>query len=311
MVREDGDTWDQATGVGITATFSAVARAVATQKGLINDPFAEPLVRAAGIEYFSRLIEDQQYATDGGDNPMVSGMINVLAVHGRFLDDFLSSAAQSGIRQVVNLGAGLDTRAFRLWWPSGTTVYELDQPRVVDFRDHVLRGLGAKLTTNRCVVGVDLRDDWFSALQRVGFDPTERAVWVAENLFVGYLPPDAQDRLLRQVSSASVAGSWFAADHLPWTPAQLQEGHAFFDGWRRGGLDIDLAKITYAAEFRSVSEYLAAHGWLTTDRTLVDLRTAIGLGRRGVTSHDLSVTPRYVTAALAAGGDGNGSSGNR
>jgi methyltransferase (TIGR00027 family) len=300
MVRTDGDTWGPATGVGMTATFGAVARAVGTNKGLINDPFAEPLVRAAGVEYFIRLIEDEQYAADGGGDPVMYGMLTLLAVHGRFLDEYLTRAARAGIRQAVNLGCGLDTRAYRLWWPSGTTVYECDQPAVMNFKARVMRELGGKLTVHRCAVGVDLRDDWLSALRRVGFDPEQPTVWVAENLLVGYLPPDAQDRLLHQVSASSAPGSWFAADHMPWTQVQLQEGRAFIDGWRREGLDIDLAKLTYSAEFGSLPENLEAHGWRIVDQTLVELFGTVGLGgRKRVSPHDLAITPRYVTATLA------------
>lgn len=307
MARTDGDTWDPATGVGMTATFGAVARAVATNKGLISDPLAEQLVRAAGLEYFVRLIEDEQFATDSGSNPLMSGMLDVLGAHGKFLDEFLTSAARAGIRQAVNLGAGLDARAFRLWWPPGTTVYEIDQPGVVEFKDRVLRGLGAKLTTHRRALGVDLRGDWLTALQRVGFDPNQRTVWIAENLFLGYLPPETQDRLLHQLTGMSAAGSWLAADHLPWTPLQLQEGEAFIQRWRQEGMDIDLSGLTYSAEFRSVPENLAATGWQVTDRSLLELFAAVGLGgRRRVSDRDVAISPRFVTATLIASGDRNG-----
>ncbi len=300
MARTDGDTWDPATGVGMTATFGAVARAVGTNKGLINDPFAEPLVRAAGVDYFIRVIRDQQYAGNGGGDPVTYGLLSILAVHGRFLDEFLTKATRAGIRQAVNLGCGLDTRAYRLWWPPGTTMYECDQPAVLDFKARVLRELGGKLTTHRRAVGVDLRGDWLTALRRVGFDPAQPTVWIAENLLVGYLPPDAQDRLLHEVSAASATGSWFGADHLPWTQAQLQEGRAFIEGWRQEGLDIDLAKLTYSTEFGSIPENLEAHGWQTADRTLVELLSTVGLaGRRRISSHDLATTPRYLTATLA------------
>jgi O-methyltransferase involved in polyketide biosynthesis len=83
MTRIDDDTWDPATGVGMTATFGAVARAVGTNKGLLDDPFAEQLVRAAGVEYFIRVIEDQRYADHGGGDPVMTGLIDVLAVHAR------------------------------------------------------------------------------------------------------------------------------------------------------------------------------------------------------------------------------------
>src|ERR1700742_2853023 len=194
MARTADDTWDAATGVGMTATFGAVARAVATNKGLLNDPFAEPLVRAAGVHYFTRVVDNERYS-DGADNSVTTKLINVLGLHTRFLDDYLADAGRAGIRQVVLLASGLDTRPYRLWWPPGTTVYEIDQPAVIDFKSDVLRGLGAELTANRRAIGADLRHDWLGALRRVGFDAAQPTVWIVENLLVGYLTPDGQDRL--------------------------------------------------------------------------------------------------------------------
>ncbi len=298
MAREDDDSWDLATGVGVTTTFGAVARAVASTKGLMNDPFAEPLVRAAGVEYFTRLVDNQRYAADDGDDPVMTGVMDVLATHTRFLDEFLAAAATVGLRQVVILASGLDTRPYRLRWPHGTTVYEIDRPEVLDFKSDVLRGLGARLTANRCAVGIDLRQDWLAALRRVGYDAAQPTVWIAEQLLVGYLPPDAQNRLLHDVTAVSAAGSRFAADHMPtWTPLQLEAVRAFVDGWRQHGLDVDLASLTYPGEYRYVPEYLAAHGWETVERNVVDLLTAMGLAElwRGGPD-DLAVVPRYVTA---------------
>jgi methyltransferase (TIGR00027 family) len=298
MARAEDDKWDPTTGVGMTATFGAAARAVATNKGLLEDPFAEPLVRAAGVEYFTRLVENQRYADDAGDNPRLSGLMDILVAHTRFLDQFLADAGRAGIRQAVLLASGLDTRPYRLWWPPGTTVYEIDQPDVVEFKTDVLRGLGAKVTVNRCAVGIDLRRDWLAALRRVGFDSAQRTVWIAEQLLVGYLPPDGQDRLLHGVTAVSAAGSRFAADHMPtWTPLQLKEGHAFVDQWRDQGLDVNLAMLTYPGEYRYVPEYLASHGWRTADKTVVDMRAATGMpARRPSRPRDVASTPRYVTA---------------
>jgi methyltransferase (TIGR00027 family) len=297
MGRTANDTWGPTTGVGMTATFGAAARAVGNNKGFIQDPFAEPLVRAVGVKYFIRLIENQVYADDGDGNPRMTGMMNILIAHTRFLDQFLADAGRAGIRQVVVLAAGLDTRPYRLWWPPGTTVYEIDQPEVVEFKTGVLRGLGAKVTANRCAVGVDLRQDWLTALQRVGFDVAERTVWIAEQLLVGYLPPDAQDRLLHDITEVSAPGSRFAADHLPWTTLQLEEGQAFVDLWREQGLDVELATLTYEGEYRYVPEYFATHGWQTVDKSVVEMRAAVGTPvRRRTTSRDLAVTPRYITA---------------
>jgi methyltransferase (TIGR00027 family) len=298
MTRTDDDTWDPATGVGMTATFGAVARAVGTNKGLINDPFAEHLVRAAGVDYFTRLIDDQRYADDDGGSPVVTGLIGVLAAHARFVDEYLAKAGRAGIRQVVILGSGMDTRPYRLWWPLRTTVYEIDQPQVIDFKTEVLRGLSAELAANRRAVGIDLRQDWLDGLRRVGFDAAQPTVWVAEGLLVGYLPPDVQNRLLETVTAVSAIGSRFAADHMPtWSPSQLEKGRAFIDIWRQAGLKVDLGTLTYTGEYRYVPQYLAACGWETVERRIADLFGAIGMaGRWRGGPEDEAVTPRYVTA---------------
>jgi methyltransferase (TIGR00027 family) len=270
---------------------------VATHKGLINDPFAEPLVRAAGVQYFTQVVENEVYG-NGGNDPSVTGLMLILAIHTRFLDQFLACAVRAGIRQTVILASGLDTRPYRLWWPPGTTVYEIDQPEVLDFKTGVLRGLGAKLSANRCAIGADLRQDWLAALRRVGFDDTVATVWIVEQLLVGYLPPNAQNRLLDDVTAASAAGSRFAADHMPtWTSSQLEAGRAFLDGWRQHGLDVDLAGLTYPGEYRYVPDYLEARGWETVHRNAADLFTATGLGSlwHGGAG-DAAHIPRYVTA---------------
>jgi len=277
--------------VGWAATLGAAARAVATNKGLLNDPFAEPLLHAAGVRQLIRAVNDERFAADDGD---AAGLMDICAARTRFLDEFLAEAGRAGIHQVVILASGLDTRPYRLWWPSGTTVYEIDRPEVLGFKSEALHGSGARLTTNRCAVGVDLRHDWPAALRRVGFDIAARTVWIAEQLLAGCLVPDVQHRLLQDVTAASAAGSWFAADHLPtWSPLALQAERAFADGWRGHGLDVDLASLTYPGQYHYVPEYLAAHGWETVQRNVAEMLGAMGLvGGPG----DTAFAPEYVTA---------------
>jgi methyltransferase (TIGR00027 family) len=290
--------WNPATGDGLATTFGAVVRAVATNRGLIADPFAEPLVRATGVPYFARAIDDQRYAADDGDRSITTGLIHMQAAFGRFLDDFLAASGRSGLRQVVILGSGLDTRPYRLWWPRGTTVYEIDRPEVLDFKAEVLAGLQAKPAVSRREIGADLHQDWLTALYRAGFDAAQPTVWVAEQLLVGYLPPDAQKRLLRDVTGSSAAGSRFATDHMAtWTPARQAARQAFVDGWRQHGLDVDVASLTYPGEYRYVPEYLAAHGWETVERNVVELFALLGWAElwRG-RPEDVGLVPGYVTA---------------
>jgi methyltransferase (TIGR00027 family) len=298
MAGADDGGRDLASVVGVTATFGALARAVATNKGLINDAFAEPLVRAVGADYFVRVVEDDLFSDDDGADPVMTGLIDILAAHTRFVDEFLADAGRAGIRQVVILGSGLDTRPYRLWWPPGTTVFEIDRPQVLDFKSEVLRGLGAELAANRCAVGIDLRQDWLAALRRVGFDAAQPTLWIAEQLLVGYLPPAVQNRLLQDVTAVSAAGSRLATDHMPaWTPMHLEAGREFADGWRRQGLNFDLASLTYPGEYRYVPEYLAAHGWEIVERNVIDLVTGMGLAELWRGGPDqLAVVPGFVTA---------------
>ena len=143
MARTDNDTWDPATSVGTTATLVATARALATRAGLINDPFAEPLVRAVGLDFFTKVASGELALSDLGDNNGLALLTDLFAVRTRFFDNFLTDACRAGIRQAVILASGLDARPYRLWWPAGTTVYEIDQPQVIDFKTQTLRGLDA------------------------------------------------------------------------------------------------------------------------------------------------------------------------
>ncbi len=300
MARTDNDTWDPATSVGTTATLVATARALATRAGLINDPFAEPLVRAVGLDFFTKVASGEVALSDLGDNNGFALLTDLFAVRTRFFDNFLTDAGRAGIRQAVILASGLDARPYRLWWPAGSTVYEIDQPQVIDFKTHTLRGLEATPSTNRRAVGVDLRRDWPEALLRIGFDATEPTVWIAEGLFIGFLPPVTQERLLHHVTALSAPGSRAAADYLPGHqhPVASQE-HVLADRWRQFGFTGDMADLVYPDEYRDAAESLAALGWRTTVAALGDLFTATGLP--SLRRQDFTIAPvagRYVRAIL-------------
>jgi methyltransferase (TIGR00027 family) len=301
VARTGHDSWGPATSVGTTATLVATARALANRAGLINDPFAEPLVSAVGLDFFTKVAGGELALSDLGDNNGLALLTDLFAVRTRFFDNFLTDACRSGIRQVVILASGLDARSYRLWWPAGTTVYEIDQPRVIDFKNQTLRALDATPTANRRAVGIDLRHDWPEALRRIGFNDAEPTGWIAEGLFIGFLPPATQDRLLDNVTALSAPGSRAAADYLPEGPRPLvSQEHALADRWRQFGFTGDMAELTFPDEHHDVAESLAALGWRSAVTGLEKLFTATGLP--ALRRQDLKGAPvadRYVRAVLA------------
>ena len=170
MARSEGDTWDLASSVGATATMVAAARAAATKRPqpVINDPFAEPLVRAVGIDLFTRVAAGE-LDSDADAELGIPRMTDMFAARARFYDDYFAEAGDAGMRQVVIVASGLDCRAYRLAWPDGTTVYEIDQPEVIEFKTATLSEDSAPHpTAEHRTVGIDLREDWPAALQDGG-----------------------------------------------------------------------------------------------------------------------------------------------
>lgn len=276
MARTDDDTWDLASSVGVTATLVAAARALASREDdpLIVDPFAEALVRAVGIETLTR-------ALDGGaplaDQDAARLLIDVIAVRTKFFDDFFLEATQeSGIRQAVILASGLDSRAYRLPWPTNTTVFEIDQATVIDFKSRILSDLGASPAAKRRSVGVDLREDWPAALRDHGFDDTSPTAWIAEGLLI-YLPPDAQDRLFDNITALSAPGSQIATEYHPDGGTGIAERAASMSSqWRDQGLDLDLGDLFYGGERRPVIDYLEHLGWQVSARPRPEMFVAYG-----------------------------------
>ncbi len=282
MTRTEGDTWDLANSVGATATMVAAARAAATRRPrpVITDEFAEPLVRAVGLDLFTRLAAGEVQADDVEKGVNFPRMVDTFAARTRFYDDYFAEASSAGVRQVVIVASGLDARPYRLPWPAGTTVYEIDQPEVIEFKTATLSRLGAVATAEHRAVGIDLREDWPAALRAAGFEVEAPTGWLAEGVLIGFLPPEAEVRLLDNVISLSAPGSRFAADFgslNPGTPESQEQSRTSTEGWRRQGLDLDIPALAYPGEHTDVAAHLSGHGWEATTCGLNDLFVAAGL----------------------------------
>jgi methyltransferase (TIGR00027 family) len=247
---------------------------------VITDPFAEPLVRAVGIDVFTRVAagELEDASVDGGAG--FPRMIDIFAARARYFDEYFADVGQAGIRQVVIVASGLDARPYRLTWPTGTTVYEIDQPEVIAFKTTTLSKLGAVPATEHRPVGIDLREDWPAALRGAGFDTSQPTGWLAEGVLIGFLPPQAEVRLLDNITALSAPGSRLAADYGSLTDqseAAQEQARAVTDRWREHGLDLDVTDLSYPGEHTDVAAHLQANGWDTITTALADLFTAAGL----------------------------------
>ncbi|HXO81380.1 MAG TPA: class I SAM-dependent methyltransferase [Mycobacterium sp.] len=307
MPRTDNDTWDLATSVGATATMVAAARAVATksENPLINDQFAEPLVRAVGVDFLSRWAAGELDAANVDTEEStwkLQQMPDAMAARTRFFDAFFHEATAAGIRQAVILASGLDARAYRLDWPTGMTVFEVDQPEVIAFKTETLAELGAAPTTDRRTVAIDLRNDWPAALTEAGFDRSQPTAWIAEGL-LGYLPPDAQDRLLDNISALSADGSRLATEAIPDMPDVDKEKarelmQQATEQWRAHGFDLNFEELGYEGDRADVAEYLDGLGWRSVGRPMSELLAEHGLPPVPQTSDSVSMADTiYYTSA--------------
>ncbi len=279
MARTDNDSWDITESVGATALGVAAARAAETESEnpLISDPFARVFLDAAGEGMWSWFaapnLPAQIAAAEPDLKPRMQGMVDYMAARTAFFDTYFSEAARAGVCQAVILAAGLDSRAWRLPWPDGTTVYELDQPRVLEFKSSTLRENNARPTCNLVHVPVDLRHDWPAALRRAGFDATAPSAWSAEGL-LPFLPAAAQELLFERVDRLGAPGSRIAVE---------APGPGFLDRAAREKQrqtmqrlrDLmaeaqpereipDVADLWYFEEREDVGDWLHRHGWEAT-----------------------------------------------
>jgi methyltransferase (TIGR00027 family) len=269
-IRSEGDSWEITESVGATALGVAAARAVETARddALIRDEFAYLLVASAGPQWAQMASSDPEWVTDDDEFRRLHEMSrDYQAVRTHYFDDFFLAAMRAGIRQVVILAAGLDSRAYRLDWAPGTTVFEIDQPKVLEYKTSTLDAHGAQPKSRRVPVAVDLREDWPAALTAAGFDAALPTAWLAEGL-LPYLPSDAQDRLFDLITANSAPGSRIAVEAFSMDMSHQAEQDRAARRERsarmreRSGIDVDVDTLTYADGDRAdAAEALAGHGW--------------------------------------------------
>jgi methyltransferase (TIGR00027 family) len=276
-MRTEGDTWDITTSVGSTALFVATARALEAQKPdpLVVDQYAEIFCRAVGgpaaAVLDGKAPDHQLKSADFGEH-----FVNFQAARTKYFDEYFLRAADAGVRQVVILAAGLDSRAYRLDWPDATTIFELDRPQVLDFKREVLTGHGDQPRADRREIAVDLRDDWPQALRDSGFDPAKPSAWIAEGLLI-YLPATAQEQLFTGIDGLAGPGSHVAVEDG--APMQADEYEAAVEEERAAVAQGDgrvFFQLVYNERHAPATEWLNRHGWNAVGTPLADYLRQVG-----------------------------------
>ncbi|MDI3313040.1 MAG: class I SAM-dependent methyltransferase [Mycobacterium sp.] len=295
-MRTDNDTWDITTSVGSTAVMVAAARAIETDQPdpLIRDPYAKLLVADAGTGVWEAMLDDSMVAKlesiDAESAKLFHHMRNYQAVRTHFFDAYFTEAVRAGVRQVVILASGLDSRAYRLNWPAGTTVYEVDQPKVLAYKAQTLAAHGVTPSVERREIPVDLRQDWPTALLGKGFDPGAATAWLAEGLLM-YLTAEAQDRLLERITELSSPGSRIAvetaASHPDERRREMRERFQKVADALGIKHSVDIQDLIYHDENRGVVvEWLNAHGWRAVAQNSADEMRRLGRWIDGVPMGD-------------------------
>jgi methyltransferase (TIGR00027 family) len=293
-MRTDDDTWDITTSVGSTALFVAASRALEAQKPepLALDPYAELFCRAVGgpwADVLDGTAPDHDLRSEFGDF-----FVSFQGARTKYFDAYFDEAAKAGVRQIVLLAAGLDSRAYRLPWPDGTVVFELDQPRVLEFKREVLAEHGDAPMAERREIAVDLRDDWPQALTDHGFDPSRPSAWIVEGLLI-YLPAAAQEKLFSGIDALASSGSWLAVEES--TPMPPEAFEAKQEEERAAGREGTFFTLTYNEQHAPAEDYFSARGWTAVTTPLSEYMRNAG---RAVPGADNESAPMINSLSLVS-----------
>ena len=296
-MRTEGDTWDITTSVGSTALFVATARALEAQKPdpLAVDPYAELFCRAVGgraADVLDGKAPDHELkSADFGEH-----FVNFQGARTKYFDEYFRRAAGAGVRQVVILAAGLDSRAYRLDWPAATTIFELDRPQVLDFKREALAAHRAQPRAERREVAVDLREDWPQALRDSGFDAAKPSAWIAEGLQIN-LPAAAEDQLFTGIDSLAAPGSHVAVedgapiDDEVFEARREEERAAIAEGTGQRAF----FQLVYNERCAPATEWFGTRGWTAVGTPLADYLRDNG---RPVPGPDIEAGPMVARNTL-------------
>ncbi len=147
-------------------------------------------------------------------NPAALGSMVMMIIRTRFIEERLERAIRDGASQVVILGAGFDTRAYRLTeLLKNARVFEVDQPSTQEHKRRRIRETGIEVPPNLTYVPVDFRHDKLGdVLAAAGYDSARKTFFIWEGVTM-YLPEAAVEETLRWVA-AQALGSAIVFDFI-------------------------------------------------------------------------------------------------
>lgn len=294
MARTDDDSWNITESVGATALGVAMARAAEADCDcpLFTDRYAQLFIDAA-------IKRGWEPTASMRERVRLFGAYT--AVRTKWFDEYFIAAGANGIDQAVILAAGLDARAWRLPWVSGSVVYEIDQPQVLAFKADTLAAHGAQPAVRYQAVPIDLRVDWPKALREAGFDSSTPTAWAAEGL-LPYLPSAGQDLLFERVAELSAPDSRIAVEAVgpnTFDPDYLERRREHL---RRASVDSsmeDTVDLWFIEERSDLVEWLTERRWEATAIEAMNLMERYDR-RPDPDVEDLTPRSVFVEARLAA-----------
>jgi methyltransferase (TIGR00027 family) len=296
MTASNGDSWDIKTGVGSTAVIVAAMRAEEARSPapLVRDQFAELLISAPELRELRETM-DAQWASSPEHQQDYRRLVSYHAVRTHFFDRFCTESSAAGIEQFVILAAGLDSRAYRLGWRRGTTVYELDMPDVLAYKSAALALHHSEPSTARVPVGIDLRMDWPLALRKHGFDATRPTAWLLEGL-LPFLDPPAQHAIFGQLNGLSAPGSRVGAEDYSGVGLRQAIANQGDGGSSAGTSGLELGDLWSDDADANCAVWFGARGWHS--EVLDSRRESERLGRPvpSLLRHGDPVFSNFITA---------------
>ncbi|MEV0683273.1 SAM-dependent methyltransferase [Nocardia sp. NPDC050378] len=263
-------------GVALSALGVALIREMESRRPdrLYDDALASAFVAAARGDFSGTAVGAARWSRV---EALAEQFFPGRSVGVRLVDDQVADAVAAGCRQLVLLGAGLDTRAYRLGLPADVTVYELDLPALFSFKEPVLRATGAMPTTRRRILPIDLREEWASRLRDTGFRPDQPTVWIDEGA-LPYLPAADHRRAVATLTDLSAPGSRFGLGRFT-----VDADAPHYVELRRLVSGDENAAPPLSDGERPGRQWLVDHGWRTEFRAWDDMIVPLG---REVAVHD-------------------------